>query len=462
MDNKKWIVEKIAGGENVATEFKECRKGIPRNLFETICAFLNRFGGDIILGVSDNGDIIGIEEDRVGQLKKEIVSLCNNPNKIFPTVYFSINTCDVGGKKIIHMYVPESSQVHNSAGRIYDRNEDCDFDVTENSGLIAQIYERKQRKFTENTVYPYATFDDLDRETVNLVRNRAIGLYHQHPWANMNDEEMLKSAGLYKRDLVTGQNGYTLACILLFGKEEAILSAIPYYKTDAIYRNEDFNHYDDRQVVKSNLIKSYGALLEFILKKTNNKFYMEGDTRIDLREKIFREVVANTLIHREYSNAYPATIIVTPDSVVVENGNKPHGPGIVNLDDLIPYPKNPLIGGVFREIGWAEELGSGIRNIKKYSQIYSGMLPKIEDGPVFRTTIYLKKYINTANKNGASADNRENEVYNLIKQNIALSRTDLVNKTGFSMATIDRTIKSLKEKGMIKGRTSDKGGVWIL
>lgn len=40
----------IACGEGVTIEFKECAKELPKSVFETICSFLNRFGGDILLG----------------------------------------------------------------------------------------------------------------------------------------------------------------------------------------------------------------------------------------------------------------------------------------------------------------------------------------------------------------------------------------------------------------------------
>ena len=45
------VIKKIAGGENITTEFKECRNRLPKTLFETICAFLNRMGGDIFLAL---------------------------------------------------------------------------------------------------------------------------------------------------------------------------------------------------------------------------------------------------------------------------------------------------------------------------------------------------------------------------------------------------------------------------
>lgn len=72
----------INQGEKINTEFKEAKNKLPKNLFETVCAFLNRFGGNIILGVNDNREVLGVEEDSVLKLKKDFVNLCNNKSKI--------------------------------------------------------------------------------------------------------------------------------------------------------------------------------------------------------------------------------------------------------------------------------------------------------------------------------------------------------------------------------------------
>ena len=47
-------------GETVAVEFKRCGNGIEADTYETVCSFLNRFGGDIFLGVLDDGTVVGV------------------------------------------------------------------------------------------------------------------------------------------------------------------------------------------------------------------------------------------------------------------------------------------------------------------------------------------------------------------------------------------------------------------
>ncbi len=225
----------------------------------------------------------------------------------------------------------------------------------------------------------------------------AVNHEPHHPWENMSNEELLRSAGLYQKNMLTGKSGYTLACILLFGKDEAILSALPHHRTDAILRRVNLDRYDDRDDIRCNLIESYDRLMNFVEKHLDDKFYLDGDVRLNVRNKLFREVVANVLIHREFSSAYPAKFIITYDEVVTENGNKARGHGVIDIENFTPYPKNPIIAGVFKQIGWADELGSGIRNIKKYSKIYSDSTPVFIEDDIFRTIIKIHNTSKIAN-----------------------------------------------------------------
>ena len=81
---------------------------------------------------------------------------------------------------------------------------------------------------------------------------------------------------------------------------------------------------------------------------------------ISLRDNIFREIVVNLLIHREFLNAFPAKLVIEKDRIYTENSNKPHGYGLIDPANFSPFPKNPVIAGFFKQIAWAEELGSVI------------------------------------------------------------------------------------------------------
>ena len=209
----------------------------------------------------------------------------------------------------------------------------------------------------------------------------------------MSNEEIVRSSGLYREDVMTHQKGLTLAAILLFGTDETIMSCLSNFKTDAIYRNENMDRYDDRDVIITNLIDSYERLMQFIQKHTNDKFYLEGSHSISIRDKIARELCSNLLIHREFSSGITSRIIITKEAIYTENPNMPRMRGFITIKNCIPYSKNPKIAKIFREIGLADELGSGVRNITNYSEIYSGKEPIFEEGDIFKATVPLVKML---------------------------------------------------------------------
>ena len=377
----------IKKGEGISVEFKECRRTLNRDVYETVCAFLNRHGGNLLLGVSDTGDVSGIDPDCVAQIKRDFVTAINNPQKLHPPAYLSIDEVAVEGKTILHIYVPESSQVHRCNGHIFDRNEDGDFDITDHTRQVADLYHRKQATYSENKIYPYAGLEDLRKDLIDKCRKLAGVWRDGHPWLRMDDMELLKSAQLYQTDPETGKSGVTLAGILLMGNDRLILSAVPHHRTDLILRKVDLDRYDDRDLVRTNLIESYERIMAFVRKHLPDPFHLEGTDRISIRDAIFREVASNILIHREYTNAFPAKLIIERGQVRTENSNKPHGFGTLNPATFTPFPKNPVIAAFFREIHRADELGSGMRNMMKYGKAYGGEDPVMIEGDVFRIIV---------------------------------------------------------------------------
>ncbi len=330
-------------------------------------------------------------ESNIQNIINNIITNVNNPQKLNPPFYLSPQLIDYDNKKVIYLYIPESSQVHNTSGRIFDRNDDGDFDITKYHDQVTQLYLRKQSTYSENKVFPYVEMADFNSGLFKRVRTIAENLYAKHPWMEMKDVDILLYSGFYKKDPVTGKAGYTLAGILLLGKDETIINALPHHKTDAILRVENIDRYDDRDDIRTHLIESYDRLMAFIQKHLPDKFYQENTQRISLRDRLFREVVSNLLIRREFSNAFPAKLIIEKDRVYAENWNRPHGSGAIDPANFSPYPKNPVIARFFKEIGRVDELGSGIRNTYKYCSIYtSGAEPEFIEEDVFKTIIPLK------------------------------------------------------------------------
>lgn len=458
------LLEIIKKKERTTTEFKKAKNKLPNSLFESICAMLNRNGGHIFLGVDDDGTILGIDEEYIPQMEKDFANLCNNPSKIEPTVYLNIYEYMVDNKIILYIPVHESSMVHKTNNIVYDRNIDGDYKGTIQE-RIANIYIRKQDFYTENKVFPFAEMSDLRPDLIKRARQMAINNSRKpHIWADMTDEEMLRSLDFYAKDLNTGKEGLILAAILLFGKDNIIMSALPHHKTDAIYRVKDLDRYDDRDDIRTNLLDSYDRLIDFVDKHLDDKFYIEGTQRIDVRNKIARELCSNILMHREFSNPYPAKLIIEKDKMWTENANKAKRIGNIDIKAFSPYPKNPKIAKFFKEIGLADELGSGVKNMVKYTKIYSGGVPEFKENDIFTTIIPLNATVNdTVNatvNDTVKLNKTEKAIIDLIKQNNNITQKDLSIQLNVSESTVKRNTNKLKKKGLLDREGSDKNGYW--
>ena len=471
-------------GEGISVEFKRAKNKIPKNLFETVCAFLNRNGGVILLGVEDNGVVEGVEPTAIEQMKKDIVNLCNDNNTLSPPFLLDINDEDYSGKKLISIYVPADSQVHTTNNKIFDRNEDGDYELR-SAEQKQNIYIRKSNYYSENLVYPFLYESDFVPGLVERVR-RIIRLnVPDHPWNEMTDQNFFRNAGLYRRDMLTGNEGFTMAALLLFGNDATITSAIPHYKVDALVRRRNLDRYDDRIDIRCNLVEAYDKLMEFVHKHLPDKFYLEGIQRMSIRDKIFREVVTNILIHREYTNAYTTSFVIERDKAIFKNANRPHNYGELRPNSFEPFAKNPHISQIFRLMGRAEEAGSGVRNVFKYSQAYSGSENiKFVEEDIFVTEIPLdgdSQIILPDDFEGVIVDKNGNVIERKsktdLKTDLKIDRIDafivdeiikndkitipqIAEKIGRGITVTKDRIAKLKELKIIDRVGSLKGGYW--
>ena len=382
------ILKLIEGGENIQVEFRTSAREITKDVYDTVCSFSNRDGGTIILGVGDNGEILGVAQDAVERMKTSFVTSINNGQKINPPLYLQPETCTVKGRTLIIIQVPSGRQVCRHHGRIFDRSHEADIDITDNTDMVYQLYARKSGSYFVNKVTRFQ-LDDLRPDLIERARRMTACRAKDHPWKGMSDEELLRSAGLILQDTERQFEGVTLAAILLFGKDSTIMAVLPQRKTDAIFRVENVDRYDDRDVIITNLLESYDRMMAFGQKHLNDPFVLDGFQSVSARDRILREICSNSLAHRDYSSGYVAKLVIERDRLFTENPNRSHGHGALRLQSFEPYSKNPPISRVFREIGLADELGSGMRNTYKYSKLYSGKTPEFIEGDMFRTIVPL-------------------------------------------------------------------------
>lgn len=216
-------------------------------------------------------------------------------------------------------------------------------------------------------------------------------------------------------------------------------------------------------------------------------------------------MIANTLIHREFTSAYTAKFVIKKDKMYTENANRSSGDGIITPDNMEPNPKNPIIASFFRNIGWSDRLGSGVRNIFKYSKYYSGEEPEFIEGDVFRIIVPLNEEYSYDNTKDGSIDELKREVeerlekeqrrfggssekvrrkfgeyseknqmeikkmiltdiqkqiLDILSENNQCSAKIMAEQIGVSSRSIENNIKKLKEYGILERYGSPKNGYW--
>lgn len=295
-----------------------------------------------------------------------------------------------------------------------------------------------------------------------------------HPWVDMTDEEMLRSCGLILEDPETNKEGITLAAILLFGTDNRIMSVLPQHKTDAIFRVFNVDRYDDRDVVITNLIESYDRLMEFGKKHLNDVFTLDGIQRVSARDKILREIISNLLMHRDFSSGYVPKLVIERDKITTENANLAHGHGNLNLKTFRPFAKNPPIAKVFREIGLADELGSGMRNSYKYTKMYSGGEPIFTEADVFTTVIPLSEAATatvgpttqgttqaaTQGTMQAELSERDKTLVNFLLKHPDYTQVKIANALNWDVNTVKYYMNKLKKNSVILRHGTSQNGYW--
>ena len=515
-------------GEGTQIEYKTCTEEISESLYESVCSFLNHTGGQILVGVQDDGTIVGVNPDRVEKLKTNIINCINNPELFLPCPYFTPRILVVEGKTVMQLDIPCGQYVYRFKGHYWDRNDDEDIDVTDQPELLLSIFERKNPHLFEERIVEGLTMEQLDKKTFQYCRNILATIQPSHTWLQMTDEEILLSTHLAKMDGDKLQLKY--AALILFGTEDAITELMPRYRFEAVFHMCTYaqyndmsqfpSRYDDRRTMRQNLIQIYDQMGAFVERYLPDRFYLPNNSvqRQNLRWDLFREIVGNLCVHTDFSSGFACFFHVFKDRVVTKNPTRllPEIPeGELTIQQLSNYTKNPLLVRVFHELHWAEDLGSGTRNILRYAPIYyPGYKIEINSGQQFVFSITYQdenvpekekmSQTNVPDEMKLSPSSRENvtetvkmsqtgqekvpeltdeelalplepferlsvkekknrrrqAIVNLMAQDSHITSEEIAEKLDTHERTIKRDIKALRENGVIERIGGDFGGEW--
>ena len=162
--NLNLIKSLIKNGEGINIEFKSSQEELTQSGFETVVSFLNTIGGYLFLGINDDGKVVGVNEELASTIKINFANAVNNKEKINPPMPLMFQEAYIDNHLILYVYVPESSEVHKLNNQlIFERTDEGDRNITDNSYAVKRLYNRKSGYKTEDIILPNITFDDFNR-----------------------------------------------------------------------------------------------------------------------------------------------------------------------------------------------------------------------------------------------------------------------------------------------------------
>jgi ATP-dependent DNA helicase RecG len=360
----------IPPAETLTVEFKSDRTRLSdTDLVEAVVCLANTEGGELWLGVEDDGRATGLHADHT--LLKGLAGLV--AARTSPALQVDVLSVDVEGVNVARIRVPKApSEVATQAG-VYLRRRIKHDGTPECVPMLPHDRSSRAGRFGLTDVSAQAVagatladFDPLERERLR----QAIRQYGGDSVLLELDDEALDGALGFSMRTPAGERVPTLTGLLVIGRETALRERVP--------THEFAFQVLSRELVSFNEFRRFPLLKALDWLETNFRPYNpEKEVQIGLFRvpvpKVdmgaFREAVANALVHRDYHRLGAVHVRLDDHGLAVSNpGGLVEGVTLHNLLTTEPRPRNPALADAMKRIGIVERSGRGV------DKIYRGML----------------------------------------------------------------------------------------
>lgn len=362
--------------ETLTIEFKSDKKKYKdTDLFEDVVAFANTNGGDLYLGVEDDGEITGVHKDH----SNPITLSAFIANNTVPPISTRVEIIEEEFP-VLKISVPKSygGIVATRSGKILRRRLKTD-ETPENipmypTEVATRLSDLRLLDYSAMVVCD-ASIEDFDLSEIERLRRIILAYNGDRALLELDNAELLKALG-FTRD----QNGTlypTITGILMVGKVPSITRFVPTERASFqvlegtnVRLNEDF-------VLP--VLASIEKLMSFLEVWNPEQELEMGLFRMPAPEfdkRALREAIVNAFSHRDYSKMGRVRVAVADEGLTVANpGGFIEGVTIRNLLTAEPHGRNQLLADALKRVGLAEKTGRGIDRIYEGSLIYGRALP---------------------------------------------------------------------------------------
>ncbi len=454
-------------------EVKEASGGLPKSMWETVSAFSNTAGGWIILGVkekkSENGSeyiVNGVANPE--QMEQDIVTTLRSRSKFNAPVSCKALKYTIDDKNVLVFEIPLSPHrpvAIKSNGEVYVRTGSGDTLATDME-VDAIVRDASFGAKSEMEV-PGTGFKDIDTNSIASYRSYLRDFNRPLSFPTLNDEEFCR-----KLNIVLSSGRLSYGSLLMFGKRESVLDALPNFWID--YMEVPGNSYataSQRYTYRMPEQENIWECFQLIMHRLRNFVdapYMEGPDIFGAEDNsqlfCLREGLVNFCAHSDYFASAHPTIRVFDDRIVMQNP----GRFILAADEfrsrILSMPRNPSIIRLFRHPKLSENAGYGIDKISGWKKL-TGKSVIFDSDMLISTVTYplttTKDSRRVGENNGVNGENNdEKKVLDIIRQTPSITQPLIAAQTGFSTRKVNRLISSLRTKKKIVRIGKTKGGHW--
>lgn len=349
----------IRGGETLTTEFKSRLND--RDLTKAIACLANAEGGTLLLGVDDDGQIVGAQPRPGGHMDPVRVAAYVQ-NSTDPPLAVDVRLEHIDGEPVLRVDVPRAmpGPVATKDGyytkRVLDTlgRPQC---VPMSPQEIVSMGMVTRGQDYAASVAAGATSADLD--PAEFDRYRRLCALTGDSTASLQDEDILRALGL----IPIGAR-LSLGAILLFGTSAAVARWVP--NAEFIFQDLRKGESSANERIVGPLLRVSETMQALIDARNSVTELMAGIHRVEVSlipSVTRREAVANAIVHRDYSALGPTRVQIDESEFVVSNpGGLPPGVTIHNILDE-SRPRSPILADAFKRAGLVERKGKGVNEM---------------------------------------------------------------------------------------------------
>lgn len=458
--------------ETLTVEFKSDQKPVSdETVIDSVVAFANTEGGELYLGVEDDGRITGIHHTH-SDITKLAAFIAN---KTIPPQSVRVELIEEGFPVIKIQVAKSRSIVASSSGKTQRRQIKMD-GTPENVPMYPYEYSTRLSDLSlldySAAPVPNADYSDLDPVQREHLRNILRNYNGEKTLLELDDEDLDKALRL----VVSTGNGLvpTFTGILLIGRQDKLREYIP--TAEAAYIAYTGTQISSNQTFYLPLLSALEKIFEFIDARNTEREMQAGLFRItipDFDRRAIREAIINAFVHRDYTRLGRVLVQLDDDGITITNpGGFIEGVTVDNILIVEPHGRNPALADALKRIGMAERSGRGVDRIFEGSLIYGRPLPDYSESSSTAVRLFIprgapdEEFISLISeeqqRRGSLMPFNSLLILSELKQYRRMTVHEISDHTHIPEAKVRAAVERLTEAGVLEASGNNKGRTYVL